>query len=51
MNENPELASDWKGNILMHIEAVENDKPKKDVQPINDDKKKPKEDSEDSENE
>ena len=51
MNDNPELASDWKGNILMHIEAVENDKPKKDVQPINDDKKKPKDASDGSDKE
>ena len=31
MNDNPELGSDWKGCILMHIHAEENDKPKKGV--------------------
>lgn len=31
MNENPEIASDWKGMVLLHISAEENDKPKKGV--------------------
>lgn len=34
MNENPDIASDWKGQILMHISAEENDKPKKGVENI-----------------
>lgn len=29
MNSNPEIASDWKGMVLLHIAAEENDKPKK----------------------
>ena len=29
MNDNPDIASDWKGKVLMHIRAEENDKPKK----------------------
>ena len=29
MNDNPDIASDWKGKVLMHIHAEENDKPKK----------------------
>lgn len=32
MNENPEIASDWKGMVLFHISAVENDKPKKGIE-------------------
>ena len=32
MNENPDIASDWKGMVLMHIEAGENDKPRKGVE-------------------
>ena len=27
MNENPELASNWKGRILMQIECFETEKP------------------------
>ena len=29
MNDNPDSASDWKGKVLMHVQAEENDKPKK----------------------
>lgn len=29
MNDNPDIASDWKGKVLMHIKAEENDKPRK----------------------
>lgn len=29
MNLNPDMASDWKGMVLLHIQAEENDKPKK----------------------
>lgn len=36
MNENPELASDWKGSILLHISAQENDKPRKGVDDLKD---------------
>ena len=32
MNENPDIASKWKGMVLLHIEASENDKPKKGVE-------------------
>ena len=42
MNANPELASDWKGSILMHVSAKEDDKPKKGVEDINDDPVKAK---------
>lgn len=31
MNSNPECASDWKGSILIHVSAKEDDKPKKGV--------------------
>ena len=31
MNNNPEIASDWKGKVLLHIQATENDKPQKQV--------------------
>ena len=27
MNESPDLASDWKGFVLLHVKATENDKP------------------------
>lgn len=39
MDANPEIASDWKGSILMHISAIENDKPKKGVEDLSDEKK------------
>ena len=29
MNDNPDIASDWKGKVLMHVHAEENDKPRK----------------------
>lgn len=29
MNESPDLASDWKGFVLLHIQAKEDDKPQK----------------------
>jgi hypothetical protein len=32
MDENPEGASDWKGMLLLHIQAEVNDKPKKGVE-------------------
>ena len=32
MNKNPEVASDYKGIVLLHIEAEENEKPKKSVE-------------------
>lgn len=31
MNQNPDIASDWKGQVLIHISAVETDKPMKGV--------------------
>ena len=32
MNENPDIASKWKGMVLLHIQAEANDKPKKGVE-------------------
>jgi len=48
MNANPEIASDWKGSILMHVATYENDKPKKGVEDIVDDSKKAKKDEEEA---
>mmetsp|Transcript_30294 Transcript_30294/g.46320 ORF Transcript_30294/g.46320 Transcript_30294/m.46320 type:complete len:131 (+) Transcript_30294:880-1272(+) len=36
MNENPELASNWKGRILMQIACEETEKPIAKVEPIED---------------
>lgn len=35
MNENPEIASFWKGRILMQVEAIKTEKPVLLVQDIN----------------
>lgn len=40
MNENPDLASDWKGHVLLHIGAKENDKPQKGVKTMDPEIKK-----------
>ena len=40
MNNNPEIASDWKGRVLLHIQAKENDKPMKTVSQMDPDIKK-----------
>ena len=40
MNKNPNHASDWKGIVLLHIEAEENEKPKKTVETMNPEIKK-----------
>ena len=40
MNENPEIASTWKGRILMQIEAFKTEKPVILCQNINEDDKK-----------
>ena len=34
MNNNPELASNWKGRILVHYEAVETKNPEMKIQPV-----------------
>lgn len=34
MNENPEVASAWKGRILMHIEATDSKHPERKVQTL-----------------
>ena len=40
VNKNPNHASDWKGIVLLHIEAEENEKPKKTVETMNPEIKK-----------
>ena len=40
MNMNPDIASDWKGQVLLHVKAVENDKPKKIVETMDPEIKK-----------
>jgi len=37
MNENPEMASNWKGRVLMQIVCEETEKPIAKVEPIEDD--------------
>jgi hypothetical protein len=37
MNENPEIASNWKGRVLMQISCEETDKPEAKVMPIDED--------------
>ena len=34
MDKNPQLASMWKGQVLVHIHAEMNDKPKKGVEKV-----------------
>ena len=40
MNNDPNLASDWKGMVLMHIQVEENDKPKKGMETMDPEIKK-----------
>ena len=40
MNENPDIASKWKGMVLLHIQAEANDKPKKSVETMDPEIKK-----------
>lgn len=34
MNDNPELASAWKGKILMHVECQAADHPERCIKPL-----------------
>ena len=40
MNESPDLASDWKGFVLLHVKATENDKPQKGMKTMDSEIKK-----------
>ena len=40
MNMNPDIASDWKGRVLLHIQSEELDKPKKGMEQMDPEVKK-----------
>ena len=40
MNKNPDIASDWKGRVLLHIQSEELDKPKKGMEQMDPEVKK-----------